>query len=173
MTTPPSLPAAIVVMGVSGSGKTVVGRRLAKRLGWRFLDADDVHPAANVQKMASGVPLDDADREPWLARLASELADAIARGQPVVLACSALKRAYRGQLGLPDPAIRLVHLDGPREVLRKRAEQRAGHFMPATLLDSQLATLEPPGAAESPIVIDVSAPPEAIVEQITAALRLP
>lgn len=173
MPQPPPFPAAIVLMGVSGSGKTEVGKRLAIRLGWRFLDADDFHPPENVRKMASGIPLDDADREPWLARLASELADAIDRGQPVVLACSALKRAYRQRLGLPDLAVRLVQLDGPRELLLKRVEQRAGHFMPATLLDSQLATLEPPAAAESPIVIDASAPPEAIVGRITAALGLP
>jgi carbohydrate kinase (thermoresistant glucokinase family) len=166
-------PAAIVVMGVCGSGETAVGERLARRLGWRFRDADNCHPPENVRKMNSGHPLDDADREPWLARLATALADAVARDEPVVLACSALKRAYREPLGLPDAAIRLVHLAGPRSVLQKRVEQRAGHFMPAALLDSQLATLKPPTSAELPIVIDVSAALKATDEQITAALGLP
>lgn len=166
-------PGAIVVMGVCGSGKSVVGRMLAGRLGWRFLDADDFHPAENLRKMESGIPLADADREPWLDRLAAEVSNAMAGGPPLVLACSALRRAYRTRLGLPHAGIRLVHLDGAPALLRKRVEQRAGHFMPAALLDSQLAILEPPAADESPIVVDVSADPEAIVRGITAALGLP
>ena len=165
--------AAIVVMGVSGSGKSHVGRLLAERLGWAFADADDFHPAANVAKMRSGVPLDDADRGPWLAALAGLLQAARADGQPLVLACSALKRAYRHRLGLPQPGIRLVHLTGPAVVLRKRIEQRAGHFMPATLLDSQLATLEPPSEDERPLVVDVSESAENVVGRLTAALGLP
>ena len=165
--------AAIVVMGVSGSGKSHVGRLLAERLGWAFADADDFHPAANVAKMRSGVPLDDADRGPWLAALAGLLQAALADGQPLVLACSALKRAYRERLGLPQPGIRLVLLTGPAELLRKRIEQRAGHFMPATLLDSQLATLEPPCEDERPLVIDVSESAENVVGRLTAALGLP
>jgi gluconokinase len=165
-------PDSIVIMGVSGSGKTVVGRLLAARLGWAFHDADDFHPAENVRKMEAGMPLDDSDREPWLTRLAAVL-DTASGGPPLVLACSALKRRYRQRLGLPHPARRLVSLTGPADLLRKRIEQRAGHFMPATLLDSQLATLEPPAAAELPIVIDISAAPEALVERIMAALGLP
>jgi gluconokinase len=171
MSRPPS-PTAIVIMGVSGSGKTVVGHLLAARLGWAFHDADDFHPVENVRRMKSGQPLTDADREPWLTRLAA-LLDTAAEGTPLVLACSALKRSYRQRLGLPHPGRRLVSLVGPADLLRKRIEQRAGHFMPATLLDSQLATLEPPAAAERPIEIDVAAAPEALVERITAALRLP
>jgi len=171
--TPAKLPAAIVVMGVSGVGKTVVGRGLADQLGWAFHDADEFHPAANVAKMRSGVPLTDVDRQPWLDRLAALLADATDGGPPLVLACSALASRHRAALGLPRARIRLVHLTGPADVIRKRIEQRAGHFMPATLLDSQLAALEPPQAAETPIVVDVSAEPEEIVRRITAALGLP
>jgi len=171
--TPAPLPAAIVVMGVSGAGKTVVGRGLADRLAWAFHDADEFHPPANVAKMRAGQPLTDADREPWLERLAAVLAAAVAGGPPLVLACSALARRHRDALGLPAARIRLVHLTGPPAVIRQRIEQRAGHFMPATLLDSQLAALEPPPAAETPIVVDVSAEPEEIVGRITAALGLP
>jgi len=168
-----SSPAAIVIMGVSGSGKTDIGRRLAERLGWAFRDADEFHPAENIAKMRSGVPLVDADREPWLAALAAVLDRAVAKGLPLVLACSALKRGHRTRLGLPRPSIRLVHLDGPPEVIRKRIEQRAGHFMPATLLDSQLAALERPGPDENAIEVDVSPEPDAIVQAIAAALGLP
>jgi carbohydrate kinase (thermoresistant glucokinase family) len=168
-----SSPAAIVIMGVSGSGKTEIGRRLAERLGWAFRDADEFHPAENIAKMRAGVPLVDADREPWLAALAAVLDRAVAKGPPLVLACSALKRGHRTRLGLARTSIRLVHLDGPPEVIRKRIEQRAGHFMPATLLDSQLAALERPGPDENAIVVDVSPGPDAIVQAIAAALGLP
>jgi len=167
------LPAAIVVMGVSGVGKTVVGKILADQLGWDFHDADDFHSAANVAKMRSAKPLSDADRQPWLERLAALLAGATAGGPPLVLACSALARRHREALGLPHGRIRLVFLTAAAEVIRKRIEQRAGHYMPATLLDSQLSALEPPQAAETPIVIDVSAEPEEIVQRIRAALGLP
>lgn len=166
-------PAAIVVMGVSGSGKTEIGRRLAERLHWAFRDADDFHPAENVAKMRAGTPLDDADRDPWLATLAVVLAEAIAVGPPLVLACSALRRDYRTRLGLPTGRVRLVHLDGTVDMIRKRIEQRAGHFMPATLLDSQLSALERPGPDENAIVVDVSPEPDAIVRRVMAALGLP
>jgi gluconokinase len=166
-------PAAIVVMGVSGSGKTEIGRRLAGRLGWVFRDADDYHPAENVAKMRAGTALDDADREPWLATLAAVLAGAVISGRPLVLACSALKRCHRERLGLPHDGIGLVHLDGAPELIRKRIEQRAGHFMPAALLDSQLSALERPGPDENAIVVDVSSEPDAVVRAITAALGLP
>ena len=169
----PGKPAAIVIMGVSGSGKTEIGRRLAGRLGWAFRDADDFHPAENVAKMRAGIPLDDGDRAPWLATLSALLAEAIAVGPPLVLACSALKRRHRCRLGLPTAGIRLVHLDGPPGLIRKRIEQRAGHFMPAALLDSQLLALERPGPDENAIVVDVSSEPDAIVRAITAALGLP
>ncbi len=166
-------PAAIVVMGVSGSGKTEIGRQLAERLGWEFRDADEFHPAENVAKMRAGTALDDADREPWLAALAGILAKATAGGPPLVLACSALKRGHRSRLGLPQPRVRLVQLDGPPELIRKRIEQRTGHFMPATLLDSQLSTLERPGPGGNAIVVDVSPEPDAIVRRVMAALGLP
>jgi carbohydrate kinase (thermoresistant glucokinase family) len=163
-------PRAVVVMGVSGAGKTEIGRRLAAALGWSFRDADDFHPPANVAKMRSGIPLDDADRGPWLDALAGLLRDATAGRGDMVLACSALARRYRTRLGLPRPEVRLVHLADPQGVIRKRVEQRAGHFMPAALLDSQLALLEPPGPEERPIVVDVAAEPDAIVRVIRAAL---
>jgi gluconokinase len=166
----PARPRAVVVMGVSGAGKTEVGRRLAAALGSTFRDADDFHPAANVAKMRSGVPLTDEDRRPWLDALAVALREAVDGGGDVVLACSALARRYRDRLGLPHPLIRLVHLDDPSGVVKKRVEQRAGHFMPATLLDSQLALLEKPAPDERPIVVDVAADPDAIVRSILARL---
>lgn len=164
-------------MGVCGAGKTEIGRRLAAALGWTFRDADDFHPPANVAKMRAGTPLNDADRWPWLDALARLLHDAaaggggaIGEGGDVVLACSALARRYRDRLGLPHPRIRLVHLDDPGGVVRRRIEQRAGHFMPATLLDSQLALLERPAADERPIVVDVAADPDTIVRAVLAQL---
>ncbi len=161
---------AVVIMGVCGAGKTEIGRRLAKALQWTFLDADDFHPPANVEKMRVGTPLCDADRWPWLDALAAALKDATAGRGNAVLACSALARRYRDRLGLPHPLIRLVHLDDAGGIIRQRMEQRAGHFMPATLLDSQLALLESPGADERPIVVDVADEPDAIVRSILAAL---
>jgi gluconokinase len=163
-------PRAVVVMGVCGAGKTEIGRRLAAALAWAFLDADDFHPPANVEKMRAGTPLTDADRWPWLDALAAVLRDAAAGHGNAVLACSALTRRYRDRLGLPHPLIRLVHLDDPGNVIRQRMERRAGHFMPTTLLDSQLALLERPAADERPIVVDVAAEPENIVESILATL---
>jgi len=167
-------PRALVVMGVCGAGKTEIGRRLAAALGWSFLDADDVHPPANVAKMRAGTPLDDTDRGPWLDALAVVLRDAVAGCGDTVLACSALARRYRDRLGLPHPAVRLVHLDDTGGVIRERMERRAGHFMPTTLLDSQLALLERPTADERPIIVDVAGDPEAIVRAILAELgRVP
>ena len=167
---PPSAPRAVVVRGVCGAGKTEIGRRLAASLGWTFRDADDFHPPANVAKMRSGTPLGDEDRWPWLDSLADVLAAAVAGGDGTVLACSALARRYRDRLGLPHPLVRLVHLDDPGGVVRKRIEQRAGHFMPATLLDSQVALLERPTADERPVVVDVAAKPDDIVRSVLAAL---
>lgn len=163
-------PRAVVVMGVCGAGKTEVGLRLAAALRWKFLDADDVHPPANVAKMRAGMPLVDADRGPWLDALAAALRDAAAGGGNMVLACSALARRYRDRLGLPHPLVRLVHLDDAGGVIRGRMERRAGHFMPAALLESQLALLERPGADERPIVVDVATDPDAIVRSILARL---
>ena len=162
---------AVVIMGVCGAGKTEIGRRLAEALDWTFLDADDFHPPANVEKMRAGTPLTDADRWPWLDALAAALRDTTAGRGNTVLACSALARRYRDRLGLPHPFIRLVHLDDAGDVIRQRMKQRTGHFMPATLLDSQLAILERPAADERPIVVDGAAEPAAIVATILRVMR--
>ncbi len=161
---------AVVLMGVCGCGKSEIGRRLAAALGWTFHDGDDFHPPANVEKMRSGRPLDDDDRWPWLDALARLLRESLADGRGVVVGCSALARRYRDRLGLPDARIRLVHLDGAAETIRKRLEQRAGHFMPTTLLESQFATLERPTEAEGALVVDVGTDPDAIVRRISAAV---
>ena len=161
---------AVVIMGVCGAGKTEIGRRLAEALDWTFLDADDFHPPANVEKMRAGTPLCDADRWPWLDVLAERLRESAAGHGNTVLACSALARRYRDRLGLPHPFIRLVHLDDAGDVIRQRMKRRTGHFMPATLLESQLAILERPAADERPIVVDVASEPDAIVRSILASL---
>ena len=160
-------PTAVVVMGVSGCGKTEVGQRLARRLDARFIDADDLHPPGNVEKMRAGIALDDADRAPWLALLNARLREAVAAGQPVVLACSALKQSYRDRLADGVANLRFVHLVGDRELIAARLAARQHRYMPASLLDSQLATLEPPAVA---IVLDVAVPPEALVDLAMRAL---
>jgi gluconokinase len=159
----------VVVMGVAGSGKTTVGRLLAERLGGRFADADDYHPPANVAKMREGIALDDADRAPWLARLNALAADSAASKQSLVLACSALKVAYREQLAAGVPDMRFVFLDGPRELLAARLATRTGHYMNPALLDSQLATLERPDDA---IVLSIEATPEELAARAAAALSV-
>lgn len=156
---------AVVVMGVSGSGKSTVGRDLADALGVPFVDGDGLHPPANVAKMSAGVPLDDDDRAPWLDAIAARLA-----AGPVVIACSALKRAYRDRLRAAAPQLRLVFLHGDRATLLPRMA-RPGHFMPASLLDSQLATLEAPDPDEHAIELDVSAPPGDLVAAAARSLE--
>lgn len=158
----------VVVMGVSGSGKTTVGRRLAGELGWSFYDADDFHPRANVEKMKGGVPLEDADRIPWLEILRDLIRDTLGRGENAVLACSALKESYRDYL-LPDERVKLVYLKGDRELIRKRLSGRRGHFMNPALLDSQFATLEEPGQG---VQVDISATPAEIVKTIRSRLGI-
>lgn len=149
-------------MGVSGSGKSTVGTLLADRLGLQFLDADDFHPPENVARMAAGVPLTDADRAPWLARLNAEL-----RGRSKsVLACSALKESYRRILA-EGVECRFVHLRGPIELIRARMQARSHRYMPASLLESQFATLEPPAGA---IEVDIAEPPERCVARIRSAI---
>ena len=157
----------VVVMGVTGAGKTTVGRLLARELGGDFLDADDYHPAANVAKMRAGQALTDDDRRPWLARLNEVLRAYAARSARVVLACSALKASYREQLvaGLPDS--RIVYLRGPKALIAARLEARRGHYMNPALLDSQFAALEEPDVA---IVADIGPEPEAIAAAILAQL---
>lgn len=159
----------VIVMGVSGCGKSTVARALAASLGWLFLDADDFHPESNVRKMASGVPLDDDDRRPWLASLRARLGEEHAAGRSVALACSALKDAYRRQLadGLPD--VRVVHLDGTYDEVLTLMSRRQGHFMKPGMLASQFATLEPPADA---IRIPVLLACEEQVRRIRLALGL-
>jgi gluconokinase len=139
----------VVLMGVSGSGKTSVGRRLAEALGWPFIEGDDFHPPANVAKMAAGVPLDDADRWPWLDALADEIGAIAARGDSAIVACSALKQTYRDRLAskAPPGAVRFVHLAGDYEAIAAKLATRKHRYMPASLLASQFATLEPPSDA--------------------------
>lgn len=162
-------PQHIVVMGVSGSGKTTTGAALAQRMGWPFVEGDSFHPEANVRKMAEGTPLDDTDRAPWLQALANQIAAAEARGESLVLGCSALKRAYRDILRGGAPRVRFLHIHGPRELLAERLNHRAGHFFPPKLLESQLATLEPLAEDEDGAVVDLALPVE---DQVRAAVRM-
>ena len=153
----------VVLMGVTGAGKTTIGKLLAQRLGCEFLDGDDFHPQENVAKMASGQPLTDDDRRPWLERLNAEL-----RGRrQAVLACSALKQSYRDILARDLPRCRFVFLSGRIELIRSRLGERRHRYMPASLLESQFAALEPP---QNAIAVDVGRPPERCVEDILAAL---
>lgn len=156
----------LIAMGVSGCGKSTFGAALAARLGLEFLDGDDLHPAGNIAKMAAGIPLDDADRAPWLAEIGARLAAPGGR----LVACSALKRAYRDTIRAAAPGAVFLHLTGPREVLAARMANRPGHFMPTALLDSQLSTLEPPGSDERALDIALDQPLAAQVEQALAAI---
>jgi len=167
-----SKPRHLVVMGVSGSGKTTIAKRLAAELRHEFADADDFHPAANVAKMTSGQALTDADREPWLRALAAWIAQHRSLRLSTVLACSALKRRYRDTLRGAAPHIVFIHLDAPRETLLRRLQHREGHYMPAALLDSQLATLEPLAADEAGVTLDAMAPPATIIDNIREFLSV-
>jgi gluconokinase len=169
----PGDPSVLVVMGVSGSGKSTIAEMLARRLHWIYEDADWLHPQANVEKMARGVPLTDDDRRPWLQAVAARIDAFRTEGRRAVVACSALKRAYRDILIGERRDVRLVFLKGMREVVAQRLAGREGHFMQPSLLDSQFAVLEEPRADERPIVISIDAEPrrivEAIVEEIARA----
>jgi carbohydrate kinase (thermoresistant glucokinase family) len=161
----------IILMGTTGSGKTTVGRELAQRLGWRFVDGDDFHPAANIAKMSRNQPLDDADRAPWLASLRRAIDGWIANGESIVLACSALKRIYRQQLEA-GPEVRIVYLKGSYQLIESRVRLRPHHFARAGLLASQFADLEEPAADEGVITVSVEPPPGGIAAAIVSALGL-
>lgn len=161
---------AVVVMGVSGSGKSTIGAALARRLGWRFEDGDAFHPPANVAKMKAGHPLDDNDRRPWLEAIAAEIARVAAARGHVVIACSALKRAYRDILIGGRSDARIVFLDGDQALIADRLAKRKGHFMPPDLLASQFATLEPPAADEHVTTVPIDADVESIVGDIVRKL---
>ncbi len=163
-------PLHLVVIGVAGSGKTTVARELAQRLGCPFADADDFHPPANVAKMSAGIPLSDEDRWPWLDAIAAWIRARTAAGETAVVTCSALRRAYRDVLRAASPDVRFVHLAGPRELLSARIGGRRGHFMAASMLDSQLAILEPLAPGEPGITVDVTPPPPEIVSGILKQL---
>jgi gluconokinase len=162
----------VIVAGVAGSGKTTVGTQLARRLGWRFADADSFHPAANVAKMRAGIPLTDEDRAPWLRAITGWMDDLIAAGQSGVITCSALKRRYRDQLLSGRPAAVMVFLEVDRAALVQRLSHRPGHFFPEQLLDSQLAAVEPPAPDERVVTLPVDGDPAQMVAEIVTRLGL-
>ncbi|HXJ87030.1 MAG TPA: gluconokinase [Candidatus Binatia bacterium] len=158
----------VIVMGVVGAGKTTIGTLLASQLGWEFADADDYHPESNVEKIRRGIPLTDHDRQPWLDRLQQAVGHWIAEGKSVVLACSALKRAYREKL-CADPDVKFVYLKGSATLIGDRLRSRQGHFASESILASQLADLEEP---ETAIKVEISTTPEEIVDEIRKGLHL-
>jgi gluconokinase len=166
------IPCALVVMGVSGSGKSTIAEKLAERLGWIFEDGDSFHPASNVAKMRAGHPLTDEDRWPWLQAIADEIDRVCKAGERAVIACSALRHAYRDVLVHGRRDVRIVFLSGPQALIADRLARRKGHFMPAGLLDSQFKTLEPPEQSEHPVTVSIDASVETIVEDIVRQLKL-
>lgn len=166
----PPLPTTVVVMGVAGSGKTTIARGFVRRLGWPYAEGDEFHPAANVQKMRAGRPLDDEDRLPWLRALADWIGRQEQSGTSAVVACSALKRCYRDVLRDGHPSVWFVHTDVRPELLRERLHQRRGHFLPAGLLDSQLETFEPLEPDEPGVVVDAADQPDRVVDAVLAQL---
>ena len=167
----PGVSTTLVVMGVSGSGKTTVARLLAERLSWELAEGDDFHPAANVTKMRAGEPLTDDDRAPWLSALATWIGTREAQRNDAVLTCSALKRRYRDVLRDGHPSVRFLHVTVDADTLRQRLSDRQGHYMPASLLDSQLAALEPLEPDEPGLTCAADGPPDAVVERVLPALH--
>lgn len=161
----------VILMGVTSVGKTTIGKLLAERMGATFAEGDSYHPAANVEKMRRGTPLSDDDRWPWLHAIADDLRTWIKEGKDAVVTCSALKRSYRDVLRSAGKEVRIVYLTGETPLIRTRMEGRVGHYMPVSLLPSQLSTLEPPTAEEGAVAIDVSDAPPVIVERILEAVR--
>jgi len=170
MTEPPR-PPVVVVMGVSGCGKSTLGQALAQALGVPYIEGDELHPPRNVALMAAGTPLTDADRAGWLDVIGERLAQARTHGTGAVVTCSALRRIYRDRLRAASPGLRLVHLHGDPALLAERIGQRTGHYMPTTLLPSQLQTLEPPDPDEGAATLDIAQPPDALVRLALRALR--
>jgi carbohydrate kinase (thermoresistant glucokinase family) len=168
----PAPPVVLVLMGVSGSGKTTVAQIIAERLGWPFEEGDALHPPANVAKMAAGHPLTDEDRAPWLARVADWVDARLDAGESGVITCSALKRKYRELIDRRGKGVEFVYLHGERALIAARLATRHGHFMPSSLLDSQFATLEEPAADEPAIRVEIGAAPAAIATEVIAALGL-
>jgi gluconokinase len=165
-------PCALVVMGVSGSGKSTIADKLAERLGWRCEDGDRFHPASNIAKMSAGHPLTDEDRWPWLQAIADEIDRICRASEHAVIACSALKRAYRDILVHGRNDVRIIYLNGTEPLIAGRLAKRKGHFMPAGLLASQFKTLEPPGTSEHPVTVSIDASVDAIVDDIVGQLGL-
>jgi len=168
-----AMPSILVVMGVSGCGKTTIGTQLALQLRWEFEDGDWFHPARNIDKMHAGIPLTDEDRAPWLIAIADYIDQARCSGRRAVVACSALKRRYRTVIVGNRPDVRLVYLKGDIELIARRMAARHEHFMPISLLQSQFEALEEPGPDEHPIVASIEPRPREIVAQILAALQAP
>lgn len=166
------LPCALIVMGVSGSGKSTIAQALGQCLSWRFEDGDKFHPASNVAKMSAGHPLTDEDRWPWLEAIADEIGRVCNSGGHIIVACSALKRAYRDALRRGRSGVRFVFLNGTQELIASRLAGRKGHFMPPELLASQFKTLEVPESSEGAVIVAIDAPVEAIVADILRQLKL-
>lgn len=168
-----SAPRVVVVMGVSGTGKSTVGSQLAAELGVPYAEADDFHPPANIEKMSAGIALDDADREPWLDAIGAWARTRTEQGPGLqgVVSCSALKRSYRNRLRAAAHGLYFLHLNGDRDLIADRLAQRRDHFMPGALLDSQFATLQPLQADEAGAELDVAATPETLVAEAAGALR--
>ncbi len=163
-------PPILVLMGVSGAGKTTVAKALVARLGWPFQEGDALHPAANIAKMRAGVPLTDADRRPWLEAVAAWIDGQRARGKPGIITCSALRRSYRDLIIDDRHEVRLIYLRGSQALIRERLAGRHHHFMPPTLLQSQFDTLEEPGSQEHPLVVEVGPSPAEVADTIIAHL---